>query len=89
MKEVVHGHVNFVLLFIYLIKMSNMDSGGSKGGGSNSFNFMQFFGKIRQNRMLAPPPGVDAPTWGKSCVSNFFYFYAVSKENNRILQIWK
>ena len=24
-------------------------------GGPNSFNFMQFFGKIWQNRMLAPP----------------------------------
>ena len=37
-------------------------SGGSKGGGEgrprgpNSFNFMQFFGKFWQNRMLAPPP---------------------------------
>ena len=25
-------------------------------GGPNSFNFMQFFGEIWQNRMLAPPP---------------------------------
>ena len=25
--------------------------------GPNSLNFMQFFGKIWQNRMLAPPEG--------------------------------
>ena len=29
--------------------------------GSKSFNFMQFFGKIWQNRMLAPLPAVLAP----------------------------
>ena len=38
-------------------------TGGSKGEsegceppGPNSFNFMQFIGKIWQNLMLAPPP---------------------------------
>ena len=36
------------------------------GGAPNSFNFMQFFGKIWQNRMLAPPPppGVGVPPRG-------------------------
>ena len=45
-----------------IIKITNTFSGGSKGGEKdtppgdpNSFNFMQFFGKIWQNRMLAPP----------------------------------
>ena len=39
-------------------------------GGPNSFNFMQFFGKIWQNRMLAPPPlpSVGAPTSEKSWI---------------------
>ena len=47
-------------------------SDGSKGGregrppnDQNSFNFMQFWGKIWQNRMLAPPPGgLASPPWG-------------------------
>ena len=48
-----------------------ISSGGSKGGarnahprGPNSFNFMQFFGKIWQNRMLAPPGGLVPPPRG-------------------------
>ena len=46
-------------------------SGGSKWGGGaregrappgpNSFNFMQFIGKISQNRMLAHPGGLASP----------------------------
>ena len=52
------------------------DSGGSKGeregrappGGPNSLNFMQFFEKIWQNRMLEPPRGVGAPSSGKSWI---------------------
>ena len=40
-------------------------------GGPNSFNFMQCFGKISQNRMFASPPqrGVGAPTSVKSWIS--------------------
>ena len=33
-------------------------------GGPNSFNFMQFFGEIWQNRMLAPPGGLAPPSRG-------------------------
>ena len=32
--------------------------------GPNSFNFMQFFGKIRQIRMLAPPGELAPPPRG-------------------------
>ena len=54
-------------------------SGRSKGfakdappRGPNSFNFMQFFGKIWQNRMLArPPEGVAPPTSGKSWICHY------------------
>ena len=33
-------------------------------GGPNSFNFMQFFGKIWQNHMLKPPGGLAPPPRG-------------------------
>ena len=52
----------------------SVPSGGSKGGGrfllapspmhQNFLNFMQFFGKIWQIRMLAPPWRVGAPYYG-------------------------
>ena len=50
-------------------------------GGRNSFNFMQFLGKIWRNRMLAPPWGVGAPSSGNpgsaTAVVSFFIFDAL------------
>ena len=56
------------------VLIRNHVSGGSKGegvrdappppGGPNSFNFMQFFGKIWQNRMLVPPGELAPPPRG-------------------------
>ena len=48
-----------------------VDLGGATGVPMAQIflNFMQFFGKIWQNRKLVPPPGVSAcpgfaPVWG-------------------------
>ena len=43
-------------------------------GGPNSFNSMQFFGKIWQNHML-PPPGLAPPPWGNpgSATANIIF----------------
>ena len=55
-------------------------SGGSKGGrrgrapppgGPNSFNFMQFLGKIDKFVCWRPPRGVGAPSSGKSWIRHW------------------
>ena len=66
-------------------------SGGSKGGardvrlpGSKFFQFHTVFGKIWQNRMLAPPSwGVGAPTSGKSWIRHCVLLHVlVIKDKN-------
>ena len=59
----------------------NVSSGGSKGGGARDappppqgpkfFQFHAVFGKIWQNRMLAPPRGIGAPSSGKSWIRHW------------------
>ena len=74
-------------------------------GCSNSFNSMQFFGKIWQNRMLPPPPIELAPLpWGNpgsatdiSHINNHSQnIFLVSKKNSLyyskipcVLPVWK
>ena len=58
------------------LKRNYFNSGGSKGGrrgrappwGPKFSQFHAVFGKIWQNRMLAPPWGVGAPSSGKSWI---------------------
>ena len=48
----------------------------SPPGGSNSFNFMLYFWKFWQNRMLAPPRRVSVPTPGKLyCTKMLTYMF--------------
>ena len=60
-------------------KAVDVCSGGSKGArgtrappGPKFFQFHAVFGKIWQNRMLAPPRGVGAPSSGKSWIRYWF-----------------
>ena len=51
---------------IYIVKFWTRDSPGSK-----VFQFHAVFGKIWQNRMLAPPRRVGAPSSGKSWIRHW------------------